>query len=460
MKTILQILILFAVTGGMLYGQTVIHPWNVVDRGGGRSSAGGVTLQSSIGQSAVVASSPGAVNLEEGYIPGLRRFTGTTSSMEYMAEASWNMVSVPLIVSDFTKTAVYPSAISAAFAYAAGYISTGTLENSVGYWVRFDSAESVLIQGTGITEDSADVTQGWNMIGCLSYPVLTSEIEGVSPTTVVASIFGYSPGSGYFAEDTLKPGYGYWVKVSNTGKLVLKTGSVMLEPGNPPMLSQVKKRPDGDGSVFSSGKWSSLTIEDGTGQCRTLYYSASAGEIDLETYEMPPLPPAGLDIRYGSNLNVETAEGDKSQPIRITGAVYPLTIHWDSGEEATLLIDGKETPLTGSGDIRIEKPAVEISLRLSPTSVVELPKEFALAQNYPNPFNPSTIIEYALPTAEHVQLSVYNMLGQVVTNVIDEVQVAGYKSITFDARELPSGMYFYRITAGTFTNVKKMLLLQ
>lgn len=92
--------------------------------------------------------------------------------------------------------------------------------------------------------------------------------------------------------------------------------------------------------------------------------------------------------------------------------------------------------------------------------VSDVPHGFSLSQNYPNPFNPATRINYALPVSEHVRLSVYNMLGQEVVRVVDEVQEAGNKTVTFDAGELPSGMYTYRITAGTFTEVKKMVLMK
>jgi len=447
-----------------VYAQTVVHPWSIVDRGGGKASAGTVTLQSSIGQTAVVASSDGGVNLEDGYIPGLRRYSGTTYSFETKTEFSWNMVSVPLIVDDFAKTVVYPIATSSAFAYSGGYAAADTLENGVGYWVKFGGPFTIGFQGTSISLDSIDVAAGWNMIGCLTYPVIVDDIVAVAPESVLTSYFAYSTFSGYFTEDTLKPGHGYWVKVKQAGKLVLATGSVAIEPEAPPLASQkiIKQGRESDGGIFSAEKWSSLTITDASGRERSVYYSTSAPDIDLESYEMPPLPPAGMDVRYSSNRNVETSikTGVATRPIRITGASYPVTLRWETDEEAILLVEGKETVMTGTGSVQIAKPVAELSLRLSQSTVVELPKEFGLSQNYPNPFNPATIIEYALPTAEHVKLTVYNMLGQEVVNFFDEVQEAGFKSVSFDGRELPSGMYFYRITAGTFSDVKKMLLLK
>lgn len=88
------------------------------------------------------------------------------------------------------------------------------------------------------------------------------------------------------------------------------------------------------------------------------------------------------------------------------------------------------------------------------------PTAFSLSQNYPNPFNPTTTICYELPQAAHVTLKVYNVLGQKVATLVDDVQAPGKKSTSLDGTNLPSGIYFYRIQAGSFNQVKKMLLVK
>jgi hypothetical protein len=95
----------------------------------------------------------------------------------------------------------------------------------------------------------------------------------------------------------------------------------------------------------------------------------------------------------------------------------------------------------------------------------ELPAQFSLSDNYPNPFNPKTKIGYFIPKASQVKLEVFNILGQRVRTLVDEVQTAGKKEVTWDgkdesANEVASGVYFYKLQAGDFTQTKKMVLIR
>ena len=91
---------------------------------------------------------------------------------------------------------------------------------------------------------------------------------------------------------------------------------------------------------------------------------------------------------------------------------------------------------------------------------LETPIKFALEQNYPNPFNPTTTIAYSIPQASDVELTVYNVLGQRVATVVSAYQTSGSYQVNFDASRLSSGVYLYRIKAGSHVSVKKMLLVK
>lgn len=89
-----------------------------------------------------------------------------------------------------------------------------------------------------------------------------------------------------------------------------------------------------------------------------------------------------------------------------------------------------------------------------------LPKDFRLSQNYPNPFNPSTKIKYSIPKEEKVLLTVYNLLGQKISELVNETKPAGNYEVVFDGKNLSSGVYLYRLQCGNFINTKKIILLK
>ncbi|MBI5868028.1 MAG: T9SS type A sorting domain-containing protein [candidate division Zixibacteria bacterium] len=89
-----------------------------------------------------------------------------------------------------------------------------------------------------------------------------------------------------------------------------------------------------------------------------------------------------------------------------------------------------------------------------------LPKDYRLDQNYPNPFNPSTTIRFALPKHVLVTLTVYNLLGQTVSTLVEGTLSPGEYQITLDATDLPTGLYLYRLRAGEYTQSRKLVLLK
>lgn len=131
-------------------------------------------------------------------------------------------------------------------------------------------------------------------------------------------------------------------------------------------------------------------------------------------------------------------------------------------------IVAKDFDVDGRTDIAVVTSFNKLSVLYNmdgPTSVENdqnniLPEEYLLQQNYPNPFNPSTTIQFSIPQAGNVTLKIYNLLGEEVKTLADEYRLAGKHSVQFNANNLASGIYFYRIQSGSFVETKKMILLK
>ena len=111
---------------------------------------------------------------------------------------------------------------------------------------------------------------------------------------------------------------------------------------------------------------------------------------------------------------------------------------------------------------RLKQVDFDGSFAYSSTINVEVtnPVQFELSQNYPNPFNPSTTINFTIPQSSIVNLKVFNALGEEVKSLVNKQLESGTHSITFDATDLNSGIYFYRIEAGQYSDVRKMTLIK
>jgi vacuolar-type H+-ATPase catalytic subunit A/Vma1 len=97
---------------------------------------------------------------------------------------------------------------------------------------------------------------------------------------------------------------------------------------------------------------------------------------------------------------------------------------------------------------------------VSMPNILNVPTNFVLNQNYPNPFNPTTIISHSLPKQSHVKIKIYDILGNLDQEIVNNVQNAGNYNVDFNASNLSSGIYFYKIQAGNFSSIKKMVLLR
>ena len=121
-----------------------------------------------------------------------------------------------------------------------------------------------------------------------------------------------------------------------------------------------------------------------------------------------------------------------------------------------------KNPQAGKLQYRLKQIDFDGSYKYS--DIIELqidpPSEFVLQQNYPNPFNPSTTIRYEIPKSTFVILSIFDLQGREITSLVNQVQNTGYHEITFNVKNLSSGIYIYQIQAGEFSQIRKMLLIK
>ncbi|MBK6911678.1 MAG: T9SS type A sorting domain-containing protein [bacterium] len=160
------------------------------------------------------------------------------------------------------------------------------------------------------------------------------------------------------------------------------------------------------------------------------------GEVDGDSYW---LPGGSIVCSAEHTQNDFSAVNDGAGGLTVAWLDQRGSFAWDHGIYAQRLYDP------------IFTEAAE-----SPT----LPAVFNLAQNYPNPFNPETVIEFALPKAANTLLKVYDLLGREVATLADAPLEAGVHRVAFNGKTLASGVYFYRIEAGDFRSVRKMVLMK
>lgn len=174
------------------------------------------------------------------------------------------------------------------------------------------------------------------------------------------------------------------------------------------------------------------------------------GLISMLTSEMPDLAPGTGVV---ANLHFKLAPGVSSvmvTPVDLTNPDHTLSYYYNDYS-------------SGQPEVKMVKPEIQVG-KVEPQDQV-LPKSYALVQNSPNPFNPSTKISFALPQGGDVKLSVFNVLGQEVRELVNQPLEAGVHDVIWDGKDhagsqVASGIYFYRIKATNFSDTKKMLLLK
>jgi len=357
----------------------------------------------------------------------------------------WGLVSVPVESINMNAAFLFPGLTAPAFSFLGsnGYTAQSVLSPGRGYWMKNNSLQTITICGSHITNRVIPVFSGWNIVGPFGDSVNTGTITQQN-TSILTPFYQYN--GGYMSVQNLKPGKGYWVKVSTDGTITL--------PQNPTLLKMDNIIPD----VTPEPAWSILTFTDAAGKNGSLYAGKDMGNISA--FELPPVPPAGgFDIRYSSGYSVEKLIGNPSE-IKLSGAVYPVTVSCNTGqfEISDRGTSGQifKRTLTKDNPVVISDKSIQTLLM----NEIEIPHDFELSQNFPNPFNPVTTIQYSVPEKGRVTLTIYNTLGEKIEELFSEEKEAGSYRAVWNAENYTSGVYVYELKSRGTILVRKMILMK
>lgn len=233
-----------------------------------------------------------------------------------------------------------------------------------------------------------------------------------------------------------------------------------------PSLNSLPK----ESMVLSGG----ARIKGQLGDWMTLFRSLTA---NTAPYDLSDYDAIRFTIRGYGNVQVRLEQdGIKNfdfhiKKVTLDGSEQELTIPFSEFKQMngnkpldprlirkiSLMISKSDNPTLNNVDVEI-KNIVFLKKHNDGSANIEMPKEFKLAQNYPNPFNPSTLIEYSVAKPERITIKVYNVLGKEIATLVDEVKEPGIYSVRFDASQLSSGIYFYKLQSESFNAVRKMIL--
>jgi subtilisin family serine protease len=401
-------------------------------------------------------------------------YVGTPGSITMVNQAGVNLRSWNLDTEDDTPGAIL-AGVMPQLVQAVGYedgqtllfhtrtpeqhLTLKKLDHLRAYWIEMSAEATLTIEGLVVDPQTPiPLDRGWNMISYLPDTPDTPENAMQSVFRNLVWMFGYEDeGLMYMPRvpeqfstlKQLKPTYGYWIKMAAADTLVypdtVATTDIAKAVRRPNIISPARR------AMRHTREWiglwgSDVTIDGRAVDTGTIVTARDRGGVVCGECVVATPGEFGLMAVYRDDPETAVDEGA------------------DPGEPLTLSIGDKTfagVRWTEAGDV------IEFNAVATMTSVPDapLPELTALHQNYPNPFNPSTAIRYDVSGRSAVTLIVYNVRGQVVRTLVDEVKSPGKYTTTWsgisDAGErVATGVYFYRLVAGHFTQTRKMVVLK
>jgi len=306
-----------------------------------------------------------------------------------------------------------------------GNVSTSEVFTVIGQVTIGTDSSSGLQTGSGFVQQfngfkeyfasTYAVHDGWNL---LSVPRVVNDYRAITLyPTAISRAFEYQ--GTYLVKDTLVFGHGFWIKF-DAENLVPIVGVDRLQDSTSIVIGW-----NLIGCISTPLAVANITSNPG-GIVTSQFFGYNGSYQVADTL----FPGQGYWVRTNQ---------DGTLIFDTTGSV--------NARDRIVIRPTHETPPSAPGD-NIEYSGHRI------------PDVYALKQNYPNPFNPSTVITYQLPGAVHVSLKVFDILGREVASLVDGMKEVGNYSLEWNPEALPSGLYYYRLVAGTFSETKKMLIVR
>ncbi|MDP6684860.1 MAG: C25 family cysteine peptidase [Candidatus Marinimicrobia bacterium] len=368
-------------------------------------------------------------------------------TVDYMSD--WNMVGLSVNLEETHYESLFPNSIpNTLYSFSEGYLADTHLETGTGYLLRFSEAAPNTLNGMPLDNLTISLTENWNLISGISFPLDVNTVIDLDNLIIPGTVYGFEE-NGYALAETIEPGYGYWLRSSADGE-------IMLSSSAPAGRTR---------SVQPPKSFNTITVGN-----QQLYFGENLSEENLLSYSLPPKPPIGAsDIRFPGDTKLCTSD---ECVIEMMHDGQPTTFEFDiKNNEKWKIVPviasktqwSEAINLIADQLLTIDSIADQFILKKSTSA--STPAEFSLFPAYPNPFNPQTTISFGLPLDSDVSISVFNLMGQKVSTLASGNLPAGihtvkWNGISDNGVHVSAGVYLYTIETEEFREMKKIILMK
>ncbi|MEP7220910.1 MAG: T9SS type A sorting domain-containing protein, partial [Bacteroidota bacterium] len=297
---------------------------------------------------------------------------------------------------------------------------------------------------------------GWNTVGGLSVMTTVDFTSGFGMSfgqyngnipQLSAEVYRYKTDSGYEQASLIVPGYGYWIKVDKDGYYRLSASPTALEP-----KATVRTQP--------YMALNQLVVSDNSQKAGKLYFGQISSVLNNSRYELPPVPaPDMFDARFDNNGFVSASKDVAvDRVVKIQGVNYPVVLSVAKADADYVLTDAATGEYLGSykqgqfGTVTIHNPATKA---VKITGVAS--SEMGLSSAFPNPASGKFDFSFSVPAEQKVSVVLYNTIGSEVARLFDGI-ATGKQTIEFTTEGIPAGVYYYKMQAGEFSQVRQVVI--